>query len=79
MLKLRKRIRFWLLICLAFSMVIFAAPAQANQVTIDLDGMGTSVEDIANRELTVWKVSDRVLAKDGWQALVNWRPKIPLP
>lgn len=71
MLKLKKRIRFWLLICLAFSMVIFAAPAQANQVTIDLGGMGASVEDIANRELTVWKVSDRVLAKDGWQALVK--------
>lgn len=64
MLKLTKHTLIRLLLCLAFSMVIFTPPALADEITIDLDGLGKTMTDIAERELTVWQVSDRILEKD---------------
>lgn len=71
MLKLTKKALEVLLACLTFSMVIWALPAFAGALTIDLSGTGAPAGDLSDRSVTVWRISDRPLADQACQDFVK--------
>ena len=71
MLKLNKKIFKLLLSCVIFSMVIVSSAVYAKTLRIDLRGMGRSLDDVAGRDLIIWKVDERILSTDQRQDLVE--------
>ena len=71
MLKFKNKIFKMLFVLVLFSMVIFSNSVYANTMTLDLNGIGDNKEDIANRNLNIWKISDKVYTDEEKQKLVK--------
>lgn len=71
MLKFKNKIFNLLFVFVLFSMVIFSNSIYAKTMTLDFRGIGDKNEDIANRDLNIWKISDRVYSDDEKQMLVR--------
>ena len=64
MLKLNNRIFKLLLGCVIFSMVIISGAVYAKSLTIDLTGKVRKVDEVANREIVIWKIKDEIVTSD---------------
>ena len=64
MLKLNNRIFKLLLSCVIFSMVIISGAVYAKSLSIDLNGEGRNANDVANREIVIWKIKDEIVTSD---------------
>lgn len=64
MLNFKNRIFKLLLGCVIFSMVIISGAVYAKDLTIDLNGLGRSLDDISNREIVIWKVSSKIYSPE---------------
>ena len=64
MLNFKNKIFKLLLGCVIFSMVIISGAVYAKDLTIDLNGLGRSLDDISNREIVIWKVDSKILSSD---------------
>lgn len=64
MLKLNNRIFKLLLSCVIFSMVIISGAVYAKSLTIDLTGKDRNANDVANREIVIWKIKDEIITSD---------------
>ncbi|WP_040551241.1 MSCRAMM family protein [Peptoniphilus duerdenii] len=64
MLKLNNRIFKLLLGCVIFSMVIISGAVYAKSLTIDLTGNNRKVDEVANREIVIWKIKDEIVTSD---------------
>ena len=64
MLKLNNRIFKLLLSCVIFSMVIISGAVYAKSLTIDLTGNNRKVDEVANREIVIWKIKDEIVTSD---------------
>lgn len=64
MLNFKNRIFKLLLGCVIFSMVIISGAVYAKDLTIDLNGLGRSLDDISNREIVIWKVDSKIYSPD---------------
>lgn len=71
MLKFKNKIFKMLFVLVLFSMVIFSNSVYANTMTLDFNGIGDNKEDIANRNLNIWKISDKVYTDEEKQKLVK--------
>ncbi len=71
MLKLNNRIFKLLLSCVIFSMVIISGAVYAKSLTIDLNGEGRNANDVANREIVIWKIKDTIVTSDEKEKLVK--------
>lgn len=71
MLKLNNRIFKLLLSCVIFSMVIISGAVYAKSLTIDLTGEGRNANDVANREIVIWKIKDTIVTSDEKEKLVK--------
>lgn len=64
MLKLNNRIFKLLLGCVIFSMVIISGAVYAKSLTIDLNVNGRKVDEVAYREIVIWKIKDEIVTSD---------------
>lgn len=64
MLNFKNRIFKLLLGCVIFSMVIISGAVYAKDLTIDLNGLGRSLDDISNREIVIWKVNSKIYSPE---------------
>lgn len=64
MLNFKNKIFKLLLGCVIFSMVIISGAVYAKDLTIDLNGLGRSLDDISNREIVIWKVDSSIKSPD---------------
>lgn len=71
MLKLNNRIFKLLLSCVIFSMVIISGAVYAKSLTIDLTGEGRNANDVANREIVIWKIKDTIVTSEEKEKLVK--------
>ncbi|WP_138159987.1 MSCRAMM family protein [Peptoniphilus catoniae] len=71
MLKFKNKIFKMLFVFVFFSMVIFSNTIYAKIMTLDFNGIGTDKVDRANRDLSIWKVSDRIYSEEERQKLVK--------
>lgn len=71
MLNFKNKIFKLLLGCVIFSMVIISGAVYAKDLTIDLNGLGRSLDDISNREIVIWKVDPKILSPDERTKLIE--------
>ena len=64
MLNFKNRIFKLLLGCVIFSMVIISGAVYAKSLSIDLNGKDRKVDEVANREIVIWKVGDEIVTSD---------------
>ena len=64
MLKLNNRIFKLLLSCVIFSMVIISGAVYAKSLSIDLTGKGRNANEVANRDIIIWKIDDEIITSD---------------
>lgn len=64
MLKLNNRIFKLLLSCVIFSMVIISGAVYAKSLSIDLTGKDRKANEVANREIVIWKIKDEIITSD---------------
>lgn len=64
MLNFKNRIFKLLLSCVIFSMVIISGAVYAKSLTIDLNGEGRKANEVANREIVIWKIADKIITSD---------------
>lgn len=64
MLKLNNKIFKLLLSCVIFSMVIISGAVYAKSLTIDLTGKDRKANEVANREIVIWKIGDKIITSD---------------
>ena len=64
MLNFKNRIFKLLLGCVIFSMVIISGAVYAKSLSIDLTGKGRNANDVANREIVIWKIKDEIITSE---------------
>ncbi len=64
MLNFKNRIFKLLLGCVIFSMVIISGAVYAKSLSIDLNGKDRNANDVANREIVIWKIKDEIVTSD---------------
>lgn len=64
MLNFKNRIFKLLLGCVIFSMVIISGAVYAKSLSIDLNGKDRKVDEVANREIVIWKIDDKIITSD---------------
>ena len=64
MLNFKNRIFKLLLSCVIFSMVIISGAVYAKSLSIDLTGKDRNANDVANREIVIWKIKDEIVTSD---------------
>lgn len=64
MLNFKNRIFKLLLSCVIFSMVIISGAVYAKSLSIDLNGKDRKVDEVANREIVIWKIDDKIITSD---------------
>ncbi|WP_311562197.1 MSCRAMM family protein [Peptoniphilus duerdenii] len=64
MLKFNNKIFKLLLGCVIFSMVIISGAVYAKSLSIDLTGKGRNANEVANREIVIWKIKDTIVTSD---------------
>lgn len=64
MLNFKNRIFKLLLGCVIFSMVIISGAVYAKSLSIDLTGKDRKVDEVANREIVIWKIKDEIVTSD---------------
>ncbi|MDK8277070.1 MAG: SpaA isopeptide-forming pilin-related protein [Peptoniphilus duerdenii] len=71
MLKLNNKIFKLLLSCVIFSMVIISGAVYAKSLTIDLKDKNGNANEVANREIVIWKIKDEIVTSDDKEKLVK--------
>lgn len=71
MLKLNNKIFKLLLSCVIFSMVIISGAVYAKSLTIDLTGKDRKANEVANREIVIWKIKDEIVNSTDKEKLVK--------
>ncbi len=64
MLNFKNRIFKLLLGCVIFSMVIISGAVYAKSLSIDLNGKDRKVDEVANREIFIWKIDEKIITSD---------------
>lgn len=64
MLNFKNRIFKLLLSCVIFSMVIISGAVYAKSLSIDLNSKDRKVDEVANREIVIWKIKDEIVTSD---------------
>lgn len=64
MLKLNNKIFKLLLGCVIFSMVIISGAVYAKSLSIDLTSKDRNANEVAKREIVIWKIKDKIITSD---------------
>lgn len=64
MLNFKNRIFKLLLGCVIFSMVIISGAVYAKSLSIDLTSKDRKVDEVANREIVIWKIDNKIITSD---------------